>query len=138
MSGADRTKIFALISVVGSAVSAASWTAGSLADEGQGADLPLGPRFVRGDSNDSGVFDISDVIYTARWLFLEGPEPPCMDAADANDDGLVDISDIIRSASYLFLSANAKIPPPGPITLGPDPTPDPRAPGGDLGCLSGS
>jgi hypothetical protein len=93
---------------------------------------------VRGDSNDSGRFDISDMIYTARWLFLEGPEPPCMDAADANDDGLVDISDIVRSASYLFLSANAKIPPPGPLTLGPDPTPDPRAPGGDLGCLSGS
>jgi hypothetical protein len=69
--------------------------------------------FVRGNSNNDGRVDISDSIYTLSYLFLGGPEPPCLDAADSNNDSTVDISDAVFSLNFLFLGG-APIPPPYP------------------------
>jgi hypothetical protein len=84
--------------------------------------LPDGALFIRGDSNDDGVVNISDPNYTLNHLFLGGPEPPCDDAADANDDGAVDISDAVATLQFLFTGGTV-LPP--PLTQpGTDPTDD--------------
>ncbi|MBI4606203.1 MAG: hypothetical protein HY721_29910 [Planctomycetes bacterium] len=93
--------------------------------------------FLRGNANGSAVpegapweaIDISDAIFLLSFLFLGGPQPPCMDAADSNDDGKADISDAVRTLGYLFGGGTTEVtlPPPWP-ELGPDPTAD------DLSC----
>jgi YVTN family beta-propeller protein len=82
--------------------------------------------FLRGDSNEDGIVNISDPIHTLAFLFLGGPGPACMKAADSNDDGILNISDPIFTLAALF-TGGATIPPPFPQP-GEDPTPD------DLPC----
>jgi hypothetical protein len=84
-------------------------------------------HFLRGDSDRSQVIDLTDGIYTLGWLFLGGPEPPCLDAADTDDSGAIDIADAISLFSFLFLGS---APPaaPYPVFEG-DPTAD------AVGCL---
>lgn len=83
-------------------------------------------RFVRGDSNDDGALDLSDVLFTLNYLFLGTDTPSCLAAADSNDDGLIDLSDGIFFLGFLFQGSET-LPLPFP-ELGVDPTPD-------LGCL---
>ncbi|MBN1443878.1 MAG: CotH kinase family protein, partial [Planctomycetes bacterium] len=78
--------------------------------------------FVRGDSNESGIVDLSDAVSTLLYLYLGGGRPACLDRSDANDDGVVDISDAVFTLNYLFLGGK-QIPPPYPEP-GIDPTPD--------------
>jgi len=78
--------------------------------------------FLRGDGNSDGRLDIADGIFIFNYLFLQGPEPDCLDAADANDDGAVDGSDGIYIINYQFLDGPPP-PPPFPET-GLDPTED--------------
>lgn len=108
------------------------------------------------DLDDSGTLEITDYNYLILWLFHGGPAPqppfpdcgvdpipdsmdcrggnvcvnwvaPCWDAADINDDGLFGWYDYLDLEDYL-LSGGPQPPPPGPLTCGPDPTPD------SLGC----
>jgi hypothetical protein len=89
---------------------------------GAGAGGPLCPRFRRGDSNDSGVMDLSDAVFTLNFLFLGGAVPHCMDSADTNDDGRRDISDPVYTLAFLFIGG---LPIPNPAGFcGDDPTPD--------------
>jgi hypothetical protein len=85
-------------------------------------EAPFVVPFLRGDSNDDGVHDISDVIFTLGCLFLGSVCPDCTAAADANDDGGIDVSDAIFSLGCLFLGDDC---PSSPFSAcGPDPTPD--------------
>jgi arylsulfatase A-like enzyme len=79
--------------------------------------------FRRGDSNDDGVLDLSDGIFTLAWLFSGADEPGCHDAADTNDDGTIDLSDAVHGLAWLF-AAGASPPAPGPSDCGVDPTQD--------------
>ncbi len=83
--------------------------------------------FLRGEANNDGRLDLADPIFTLNYLFLAGPEPPCLDAADSDDNGQIDITDPIRTLEYLFLTG-FPLPLPGPSGKGIDPTLD------DLGC----
>ncbi len=83
--------------------------------------------FRRGDCNQDGQMDITDVISTLDHLFLGRYEPACMDACDTNDDQDVDITDAIAGLSHLFLGLTEPAPP-GKETCGFDPTED------ALGC----
>jgi hypothetical protein len=58
--------------------------------------------FKRGDANADSRLDLSDTIFSLQYLFLEGAEPSCLDAADLNDDGIVDLADPILSIWILF------------------------------------
>ncbi len=89
-----------------------------LSSSASGAD----PVFKRGDANNDGAVDGSDVSYINDYLFNGGDPPPCMDAADVNDDGSVDISDSSSLVDYLFNGGQA---PPAPFPdCGSDPTSD--------------
>ncbi|MEE8141476.1 MAG: hypothetical protein V3T77_00080 [Planctomycetota bacterium] len=80
--------------------------------------VPVNSTFIRGDSNNDALLNISDLIFTLNYLFLSGPEPDCEDAADSNDDGNVNISDPIFLGLYLFQEG---LPPPPPFpTCGAD------------------
>ena len=87
-------------------------------------------RFCRGDANADGNVDIADAICNLSYLFGEGPQPTCLDAADANDDGAVDIADAIALLSHLFAGAGDLPEPFG--ECGVDPTPEDP----ELGCES--
>ena len=58
--------------------------------------------FVRGDTNSSGVIDLTDGVVTLNFLFTGGPPPACMDAADTDNNGALVISDAVVVFSYLF------------------------------------
>jgi len=84
--------------------------------------------FLRGDANNSGKVDLSDVVFTLNLLYGKNDtNPVCMDALDANDDGRIDISDGVTMLLYLF-GDGAILPAPFPDP-GIDPTED------ALGCL---
>ena len=82
--------------------------------------------FIRGDSNDDGVLNVSDAVFTLSFLFIGDEQPECLAANDTNDDGAVNITDVIRTLNFLFLGGTNAPPAPFPDP-GADPTPD-------LGC----
>jgi len=81
-----------------------------------------GSAFIRGDANGDDRVDIADAIFLLSYLFQDGAEPTCMDAADANDAGGVNIADAIWILNFYFADGPS-IPPPYPEP-GDDPTPD--------------
>jgi hypothetical protein len=83
-----------------------------------------GVSFIRGDANEDGSLDISDVVSALGALFPAPGQPviDCLDAADANDDGTFNIADPIALLGGLFGSGGDPAPPfPG---CGVDPTAD--------------
>ena len=82
--------------------------------------------FIRGDSNDDGVLNVSDAVFTLSFLFIGDEQPECLAANDTNDDGAINITDVIRTLNFLFLGGTNAPPAPFPDP-GADPTPD-------LGC----
>ena len=79
-------------------------------------------EFVRGDANNDMALNLADAIYGLNWLFQNGPEPACQDAADSNDDGMIDVSDTIYLISFYFVDGPE--PPPPFRNPGTDPTSD--------------
>ena len=77
--------------------------------------LSGGLLFLRGDTNNDQVVDISDSINLLRHLFID-PDTAltCRDAADANADGAVDLSDAVSIVNFLFLGQGGSIPQPYP------------------------
>jgi len=67
-----------------------------------GADSP----FLRGDINDDGAVELSDVICTLTYLFGNPGDSckktSCEDSLDVNDNGTINLSDPIYLLSYLF------------------------------------
>ena len=62
----------------------------------------VGPRFLRGDSNDDGLVDLSDAVSTLEWLFLDGEAAGCLAAADANGDNSANIGDPMYTLFFAF------------------------------------
>ena len=81
--------------------------------------------FVRGDANDDGVVDHSDIQVT--WgIAYSGTPAPCKDAADFNDDGAIDYRDGVAIQNFLYYGGD---PPAAPYSeAGYDETED------GLGC----
>lgn len=79
-------------------------------------------RFVRGDCNADGQFDLADAVFSLSALFVAGSdEPTCESACDGNDDDSIDISDPIFSLSALLVLGSPRPTAPFPA-CGPDPT----------------
>ena len=83
--------------------------------------------FIRGDSNNDGVLNITDPVVTLNALFINTEIKICKDAADADDKDGLNITDAIYMLSFLFLGG------PQPMSPYPDKGLDPT-PELDLGC----
>ena len=82
--------------------------------------------FRRGDCNADGKANLPDAAAIISSIFAMGSErflPTCQDACDANDDGRMDVADAVKILTWIFGKGTAP-PDPGPVTPGPDPTPD--------------
>ncbi len=66
---------------------------------------------MRGDADDNGSINVTDVIYLNNYLFAGGPAPPCWDQGDVDDNYSINITDPIYLSNWLF---NGGPPPPGP------------------------
>jgi len=77
--------------------------------DGEGASLP----FVRGDSNNDGLFDIGDVVFLLDFFFAGGPSAACSSAGDSNGDSQLDVGDAIYILGTLF-AGGTNPPPPFP------------------------
>ena len=84
--------------------------------------------FRRGDANGDGQIDISDAVFTLRFLFSAGVTPGCLEALDSSDDGEVNVSDAVDVLLELFRERGHIAPPVG--TCAADSTPD------DLPCAA--
>ena len=97
-----------------------------VAEEGGGAVFkllePHDASFLRGDTNDDGVVNLSDPVRVLSVLFQGSGALYCEDAADANDDGTINLTDPILMLRTLF-DGTAGISAPYPYR-GFDPTPD--------------
>jgi hypothetical protein len=90
--------------------------------EGSTVFIQAGTFFLRGDVDNNGALNINDPVFLLNFLFLDGPEPRCIDAGDFTDKGTVDISSPVAELNFLFLGGR---PPAVPFpNLGQDPTPD--------------
>ncbi len=57
----------------------------------------------RGDVNDDGGVNVSDLTYTVGYLFSGGPPPPCPEQADSDaQGGAVDVGDVTFLVDFLF------------------------------------
>ena len=60
--------------------------------------------FYRGDVNQDGTIDASDIVYLINNLFVGGPDPlPFRDQGDVNNDEAVNVSDAVYLINYLFI-----------------------------------
>jgi hypothetical protein len=59
-------------------------------------------NLLRGDTNDDGETDISDVQYSVNYLFRDGPAPFPAGAGDVNCDGNVDLPDVVYLINYIL------------------------------------
>jgi hypothetical protein len=69
------------------------------------APAEAGPFFIRGDVDNDGLLNISDVTHLTSYLFSSGPPPPppC-DRADVNDDGEVNVLDVNYLIDFMYSS----------------------------------
>lgn len=58
--------------------------------------------FMLGDSNGDEIIDISDAVFTLRYLFKGGLAPDCIESADVNGDESIDLSDVVYFLQFLF------------------------------------
>ena len=76
--------------------------------------------FRRSDTNGDAGVDLTDAVFTFKYLFGGGREPQCLEAADTDSSGSLDISDPIRLLNWLFRGGEEPAAP-GPYSCG---TPD--------------
>ena len=92
-------------------------------DPGPGDPEPAVPQFVRGDSDDNGLLNLTDAFFILNFLFLGGPSPSCFEACDVDNNGILQLTDGIFMLNFLFLGGEA-IPAPRD-RCGPDPASPP-------------
>ena len=73
--------------------------------------------FHRGDPNDDGEVNLTDVISLLDHLFRGGAEPRCLMAGDSDADGVANLTDAVFVLDFLFRG--------GPPPPQPGPPPDP-------------
>ena len=64
---------------------------------------------LRGDLDNSGEIDISDLLFLIDYMFTQGPVPICYLSADLTNDSAVDISDLLHMIDYMFNQGPAPV-----------------------------
>lgn len=57
---------------------------------------------VAGDADHGGAVTIGDAVFIVKYIFEDGPVPPCLDEADSNGDNSLTIGDAVVIANYIF------------------------------------
>lgn len=57
---------------------------------------------MRGDVDESGTVNVSDLTYLVNYLFKGGPAPACADHGDVDLSGNINVSDLTYIVNYLF------------------------------------
>lgn len=93
-------------------------------DSNSNGVLDLCESFQRGECNQDGNIDLSDIVFVLGYLFdpTNTEALPCADACDVNDDGKVDVADPVWLAASLFDSG--PLPPSPHPDCGLDPSSD--------------
>ena len=69
----------------------------------QATTVTIGCCQLRGDIVASGDINIEDLLYLVDYMFNQGPQPVCMDAADINGNAVgPDIEDLLYMVDYMF------------------------------------
>ncbi|TFH57911.1 MAG: tandem-95 repeat protein, partial [Candidatus Zixiibacteriota bacterium] len=71
---------------------------------------------MRGDANNDGSLDISDVVFLISYIFTNGPAPTTIrngnaDGSDADGPSAIDVSDVVYLIAFIFAGG----PPPPPL-----------------------
>lgn len=75
------------------------------------ADITIGCCALRGDIVASGEVNIEDLVFLVSYMFSQGPEPECPEAADINGNAAgPDIEDLVYLVSYMFTQGPAPVP----------------------------
>ena len=78
-------------------------------------------RFIRGDGNEDGSFNVADIVFGLNALFVPGGvSPNCVESCDINDDASFNIADMVYGLNALFVPGSAAPDAPYP-TCGADP-----------------
>ena len=64
---------------------------------------------INGDFNDDADLSGMDAVFFVNYLWNEGPQPPCMDAADANGDESIGGMDVVYLVNYLWNEGPAPV-----------------------------
>ncbi len=90
-------------------------------DRGAYEACPADVAFRRGNVDGDASANIADAIFILNYLFVDGDDPACANAADVDDSGGINIADAIWLLNHLFGDGDA--PPPPFDACGDDPTP---------------
>jgi len=66
---------------------------------------------LRGDANNDGQVNVTDVFYLINHLFANGPAPYSTCRGDVNTSAAVDVTDVFFLINYLFAGGAAPTPP---------------------------
>ena len=59
-------------------------------------------NIIMGDANDDGSVTVTDVVWTAKYILFQNPEPFVFEAADMNGDGKITITDVVKIANLIL------------------------------------
>ena len=58
--------------------------------------------YILGDVDHSGTITVTDVVFTAKYILFQNPEPFVFEAADMNGDGKITITDVVKIANLIL------------------------------------
>ncbi len=78
-----------------------------------GEPIDLGPTFLRGDADGTGILSaLLDALFILQYGFIDGPTPPCLDAADSDGTGILSaLLDALYILQYGFTDGPEPPPP---------------------------
>lgn len=59
-------------------------------------------NIIKGDVNADGFVTVTDVVWDAKYILFQNPEPFVFEAADMNGDGKITITDVVKIANLVL------------------------------------
>lgn len=59
-------------------------------------------NIIKGDANADGSVTVTDVVWAAKYILFQNPEPFVFEAADMNEDGKITITDVVKIANLIL------------------------------------